>query len=375
MPNIEIFKSLWQSTFNDNQAFVDFYFDRFFSEKRNIFIEENGKVISCLQAIPFPMKMENRIVPTCYLSGILTDKNFQKRGFMRQLMQKTHRQLYENGVWATTLIPAEKYLFEIYQKLGYEAIFKVDYQRFAPFAYKTLRPLREQKALFKQHNVEVKVVELQKNDRKIAFEYFNKKNLEREISLLATEDYFENICDLSELENKKIFVAKALCYCEQFPSFGGGRGRSQSLEQQAIPAFAGMTDKITGIALANEKGNILELFAENEDIRTLLLNKILQEFDLQEITFQFPAKKEDFGMLRIINVEKFLSNFAKNNFDKEFEFNVFDSEITENCGFYTLKNGFCTKQPPNNQPITTINQLAKIVFENKISAMTYMMNK
>jgi len=364
MPNIEIFKSLWQSTFNDNQAFVDFYFDRFFSEKRNIFIEENGKVISCLQAIPFPMKMENRIVPTCYLSGILTDKNFQKRGFMRQLMQKTHRQLYENGVWATTLIPAEKYLFEIYQKLGYEAIFKVDYQRFAPFAYKTLRPLREQKALFKQHNVEVKVVELQKNDRKIAFEYFNKKNLEREISLLATEDYFENICDLAELENKKIFVANSLCHCGQNANYS--------------PPAEGLVEvqslNIVGIVLANEKGDILELFAENEYIKTLLLNKILQEFDLQKITFQFPAQKENFGMLRIINVEKFLSNFAQNNFDKGFEFNIFDSEIAENCGFYMLKNGFCTKQPPNNQPITTINQLAKIVFENKISAMTYMMN-
>ena len=360
MPNIEIFKSLWQSTFNDNQKFVDFYFDKIFSEKRNIFIEENGKVISCLQAIPFPMKIENRIVPTCYLSGILTDKNFQKRGFMRQLMQKTHRQLYENGVWATTLIPAEKYLFKIYQKFGYEAIFKVDFVRHCG-----LDPQSPKFRGIAASTAMTEVVELQKNEQKIAYEYFNKKNLERQISLLATEDYFENICDLAELENKKIFIAKSLYHCGLDP---------QSPNFQSIAASAAMTGGITGIVLTNEKGNILELFADNEDIKTLLLNKILQKFDLQEITFQIPAKKEEFGMLRIINVEKFLSNFAINNFDKEFKFNVFDSEIAENCGFYTLKSGFCTKQPANNQPVTTINDIVKIIFENKISAMTYMMN-
>ena len=345
-------KSLWQATFNDDEKFVDFYFDKIFSEKRNIFIEKNGKVVACLQAISFPMKMRNRVVPTCYLSGILTDKKFQKCGFMRQLMQKTHRQLYENGVWATTLIPSEKYLFDVYKKFGYEAIFKIDFEKYFFVNYL-------------QKN-DYQIVELQKNERKNAYEYFNRKNLEREISLLATEDYFENICDLVELENKKIFIAKPLCHCGLNP---------QLLEQQAVPAFAGMTDKIIGIVFSSEKGDILELFADNENIRNFLLNKILQEFDLQEITFKIFAKKENFGMLRIINVEKFLSNFAQNNFDKEFEFNVFDSEIAENSGFYTLKSGFCTKQPANNKPLTTINQLAKIVFENKISAMTYMMNE
>jgi len=332
-------KSLWQATFNDSQAFVDFYFDKIFSEKRNIFIKENGKIVSCLQAIPFPMKMENRIVPTCYLSGILTDKNFQNRGFMRQLLQKTHQQLYDNGIWATTLIPSEKYLFEVYRKFGYEAIFKVDSVRHCG---ESRNPLKQMELLVKPAMTEA--VELQKNERKNAYEYFNKKNLDRKISLLATEDYFENICDLVELENKKIFVAKYL-------------------------------ENIVGIAFVSEKGDVLELFADNENIRKILLNKILQEFDLQETTIQLFAKKQDFGMLRIINVEKFLNNFAQNNFDKEFEFNVFDSEVTENCGFYTIKNGFCTKQPTSNQPITTINQLAKIVFKNKVPAMTYMMNE
>ena len=312
-----------------------------------------------MQAIPFPMKIRNRIVPTCYLSGILTDKNFQKRGFMRQLMQKTHCQLYDNGVWAATLIPSEKYLFKVYQKFGYEAIFKVDFEK-----YSFVNNLQ---------NYDYQIVELQKNEQKNAYEYFNRKNLEREISLLATEYYFENICDLVELENKKIFVAKPLCHCGL-----AVRLRSltnpQSPTNQPIAASAAMTDDIVGIALASEKGDVLEIFADNENVRKFLLNKILQEFDLQEITFKIFAKKENFGMLRIINVEKFLSNFAQNNFDKEFEFNVFDNEIAENCGFYSLKNGFCTKQPANNQPITTINQLAKLLFKDKIPAMTYMMN-
>jgi predicted acetyltransferase len=322
-------KTLWTEIFDDSKKFVDFYFDNFFSTQRNIFIEQNGKVISALQAIEFPMKIYDKTVPTRYLSGIFTDKNFRKQGFMRQIMQKTHRQLYKDEVWATTLIPSKKELFDIYKKFGYEAIFKIDFEKY--FFTDNLQ------------KVDYKIVNLQKNERKIAFEYFNKKCSERKISLLATEEYFETVCDLFDLEKKQILLAKS-------------------------------NKEIVGMAFTGENGEISELFFDNDNIKRKLLNKILQSFDLKEINLQIYAQNQDFGMLRIINAENFLIWFAQNNFDKEFSFNIFDNEIEENCGFYVLKNGNCTKYSFNNKAVITINELAKIVFYNTNPAMTYMMN-
>jgi predicted acetyltransferase len=115
-------KALWLRTFDDSEEFVDFYFEKYFSDKNNIFVEQNGKIISALQALPFSLQIENKIVPSAYLSGICTDENFQHQGFMRELLTKTHRQLFENQYWAATLIPASENLEKMYQKFGYATL-------------------------------------------------------------------------------------------------------------------------------------------------------------------------------------------------------------------------------------------------------------
>ncbi|MDR0811082.1 MAG: hypothetical protein LBN23_02230, partial [Paludibacter sp.] len=95
---------------------------------------------------------------------------------------------------------------------------------------------------------------------------------------------------------------------------------------------------------------------------TALLFNQLQKTYGEIIESNFPR-----GMLRIINVEKFLRIFAENNPEKEFEFNVFDETISENCGNYYLKNTFFVKNNEFNKNLSTLSvkDLAEFIF-NKI---------
>jgi predicted acetyltransferase len=271
--------------------------------------------------------MENKIVPTAYLSGVCTDENYSHRGFMTELMSKTHRRLFEANVWAATLIPADENLRKMYQKFGYSSIFSDNSEIF-------------DKQNILQNN-DYQIFELKEEEHSPAFEYFNKKNLERKFSLLATENYFGILCQFFAIEGKKILIAK---------------------EQQ----------NIVGMAFMSEIGNILEFFFDNDQIKFSLLNYISQIYENQIIKTSFPL-----GMLRIINVEKFLSFYAENHPEKEIEINVFDENIAENCGNYCIKSGFSIKNENQNTkiPPISVKELAEIIFQNSSPKMTLMLNE
>ncbi|MDR2684310.1 MAG: GNAT family N-acetyltransferase [Prevotellaceae bacterium] len=331
-------KALWQSTFNDTEEFVGFYFENIFTEQNSIFIEQNEQIISALQVIPFDMKMSNRIVQTAYLSGICTDKNFRNQGFMAELMHKTHNQLFAENYWAATLIPADENLEKMYQKFGYSAVFCTESTKHLT---QTAQSFLANSAQYMHSLREIKISELQPVDEKNAYEYFNSKNFEREISLLADKNYFDIILKYFKIDKKKIFVAK-------------------------------YHENIAGMAFMSEDGKILEFFYDNETAKAALIDFIMQIFDSQKIITSFPH-----GMLRIINVENFLNFYAENNPEQEHKIAVFDKDIEENCANYFIKDGLATKISSKNvnYPLISVKKLSEMLLKNSQSKMTIMMNE
>lgn len=53
-------RQLWKTCFDDDDAFIDLYFRLRYTDKINKVIEEDGKVISALQMIPYPMTFAGR---------------------------------------------------------------------------------------------------------------------------------------------------------------------------------------------------------------------------------------------------------------------------------------------------------------------------
>ena len=60
---------LWRRCFEDTDEFIRFYFERKYSNANSLIYEENGKALSALQMLPYPMRWENVTVDTSYISG------------------------------------------------------------------------------------------------------------------------------------------------------------------------------------------------------------------------------------------------------------------------------------------------------------------
>jgi predicted acetyltransferase len=118
-------KDLYKLCFSviDDDDFVNFYFEKRVSEKTHFQIERNNICIAALQAIPYKMTFCGKIVETAYLSAICTHPLFRKRGLMTELLNKTHKKLFADGVIFSTLIPATDLLAEMYAKYGFQKVF------------------------------------------------------------------------------------------------------------------------------------------------------------------------------------------------------------------------------------------------------------
>lgn len=116
-------RQLWKTCFDDDDAFIDLYFRLRYTDKINKVIEEDGKVISALQMIPYPMTFGGQTVATSYISGACTHPDYRARGAMRRLLQETHRAMFAEGVMFATLIPAEEWLKGIMLARGMQLVF------------------------------------------------------------------------------------------------------------------------------------------------------------------------------------------------------------------------------------------------------------
>ena len=112
-------KALWKLCFTDSDEFTDLYFDLRYKDDINMAVREEGKIISALQMISYPMTFCGETIATSYVSGACTHPDYRSHGAMRRLLRLTHRRMYDDGILLSTLIPAEKWLFGYYAKSGY----------------------------------------------------------------------------------------------------------------------------------------------------------------------------------------------------------------------------------------------------------------
>ena len=62
-------KTLWKLCFNDSDEFTDLYFKMRYKDEVNRVIREDGKIISALQMIPYPMTFCDEVISTSYMDA------------------------------------------------------------------------------------------------------------------------------------------------------------------------------------------------------------------------------------------------------------------------------------------------------------------
>jgi len=112
---ISSLKSLWQEAFGDTDTFLDIFFKTAFHPDRCRCIFHNETAIAALYW--FDCTYENK--PLAYIYAVATAKSHRGQGLCRRLMDDTHQTLSELGYEGALLVPGNKELFEMYEKMGY----------------------------------------------------------------------------------------------------------------------------------------------------------------------------------------------------------------------------------------------------------------
>lgn len=108
-------RDLWKQAFGDSDAFLDGFFATGFNENRCRCVTWNERLVAALYW--FDCFWKGRKL--AYIYAVATDEVFRGKGFCRNLMEDTHRHLEKLGYFGAVLVPGDRALFNMYEKLGY----------------------------------------------------------------------------------------------------------------------------------------------------------------------------------------------------------------------------------------------------------------
>ena len=100
-------RELWKEAFGDSDAFLDGFFATGFSPTRCRVLDWNGRCAAALYW--FDCSIEGKKL--AYIYAVATLEDFRGKGFCRQLMEKTHRDLQASGYAGCVLVPGSRALF------------------------------------------------------------------------------------------------------------------------------------------------------------------------------------------------------------------------------------------------------------------------
>lgn len=334
-------KVLWKQCFYDSDEFIDFYFQKRYTDDLNSCAEADGRVIAALQRIPYSLTYEGMEMPVAYISGACTDSAYRNKGVMRQLLAEAHRRMYREGVMFSTLIPAEEWLKGYYARSGYANCFA-----------QAKKLLTASSLPVDNFSKLLRIVEIAPGSTLCsdAFLFFNHFQSSQEAYIQHDWEDFHIILTDLQLSGGSLWgafqgnILKGLCFC--FP------------EEDTL--------KVT------------ELISAEEQVAWALVKFLLSHYQVAQA--ECLGKEGDvfyeLGMARIIHVEAMLRLLAGTYRGNLYIKVEGDEAIPENNGWYNLEEGHYSsgKQEDKAYQAVSIEELTRLLFEGKHPYMSLMLN-
>jgi len=261
--------------FNDSDKFIRLYFDRVYKDENALVVEEKGQIVSALQMIPYTMTFFGNEITVAYISGAGTLPSEQGKGYMGQLLRHAFEEMKRRNIDATALIPAEKWLFDYYRKLGYTEVFEYSLKVYTRHEY--LLPERD-----------LMVVKCTEVPDRSVYDYFDSKLRKRTACVLHTYEDFVTILKDLKIGKGKLFII-------------------YNMEKVPVGmAFVLPPDK----RKTPESVTIKEILYEDMRVKKHLLFEITRYFKVPKAVYRLPYGDKwipyPLGMARVINRERLI---------------------------------------------------------------------
>lgn len=132
-------RNLWEEAFpEDSREFGDYYFTEKMKDNRVLALEEEGRIVSMLHQNPYRLRVREQVWRSDYIVGVATAKGRRHRGYMRQLLNRMMKEMWEEQMPFCFLMPADE---AIYRPFGFVYIFDQPKWTLKEDAALTARPL------------------------------------------------------------------------------------------------------------------------------------------------------------------------------------------------------------------------------------------
>lgn len=112
---VEEIYQLWKTYFGfDDGGSIDDYFKRNFTLETCYVLRKEHTIAACLCAHPHTMMLQGKQVPIRFISGVITKKEFQHRGYMKELFSLVFADDPKCALWVL-----QAYQPRIYASLGF----------------------------------------------------------------------------------------------------------------------------------------------------------------------------------------------------------------------------------------------------------------
>ena len=329
-------RHLWERSFADPRAFIDLYFREKYRKERNEVIVRDGRVVSALQKLPYPMTYGGAMLPASYISGACTDEEYRRRGLMGELIDQTHRAMQREHAAFSFLIPASAELFGYYAKYGYIPCFR--------FGWKTVSG--QQTTIDGQEFI-IQNSELPKEEHLI---YLRDKMQERALCVQHPLGDLRAVVDDMRLAGDALWEAR--------------RG-----------------SLLVGVAMCRVEADgvlLREVVCDDAEARDALIAGIAAHYGRTEVDVvdTTAAEGEYIGMARVIDAEAMLTAYARLHKETDCVLRVTDALLAENNGCYRVAEGQCQRlaDEVGEAKVYTIAELTHWVLTEENPLMTLMMN-
>lgn len=298
----EASKALWKICFDDTNEFIERYFQQKCSEETSLVRYENSEAVAALQLIPYTMTYGKEIFPIGYISGACTHPDHRGKGVMKALLAESFGRLYEERAFFATLIPGEEWLFDYYQTMGFEKVFK-----------------KVEVNLISSPTPQSGIVLNKINSYSPElYRYIDRKLSEHACAILHTESDYQAVFEDLSLAGGTVYLA---------------------LDEK------GQLKGVAVVLIEQEKIRLVECLTDSVAVERFLIAKMKKlhptgRLDANMLSQDHIATKP-FGMARIIRVKEVLEAYARLFPDTTKRLKLTDQVITQNSGYYELLDGIC----------------------------------
>lgn len=116
--------SLWHEAFGDSRDEIMFFLNSKYKLENTLVYEKNGETASMLFLLEGDMRINGKDYPSYYLYAACTANKYRGQGLMSSLLEFAKETAKNRNKYFICLMPAEKSLFNYYEKFGYKPTFK-----------------------------------------------------------------------------------------------------------------------------------------------------------------------------------------------------------------------------------------------------------